>query len=258
MSLLKPMIVVIEDDAKMRRLLRQALREGGFDVREAESGRAGLLAAATRKPDLIMLDLGLPDVDGTEILRQVRQWWEARPVLVLSGRVAESDKVAALEAGADDFIPKPFGLPELVARVRAALRRSARRAHPDDAAPFRAHGIEVDLVRRSVSRSGRAVDLTPNEFRILSVLVGNAGLPVPIERLALELWGPGAPEHNRSYLRSYVATLRRKLERDPARPVLILTEGGIGYRLMPEPDDAAPPADINAAATDIDTRSPAH
>jgi two-component system KDP operon response regulator KdpE len=235
MSRVKPVVVVIEDDAKLRRLLRNTLQEAGFDVREADCGRIGLVVAAAKKPDLILLDLGLPDLDGVEIIRQLRQWWSSRPLIILSGRDAEAAKVAALELGADDYITKPFGLPELLARVRAALRRAARQASPDAAAAFQSGRLRVDLVQREVARDGQPVALTPNEYRVLAILVKHAGLLVSTDKLVQELWGPDAAPNRRHYLRGYLAALRQKLEENPARPVLLLTEAGVGYRLaLPE------------------------
>jgi two-component system KDP operon response regulator KdpE len=229
MSALKP--VVIEDDAKLRRLLRNTLQDAGMDVREADCGRIGLVVAAAKKPDLILLDLGLPDLDGVEVIRQLRQWWSARPLIILSGREAESAKVAALELGADDYITKPFGIAELLARVRAALRRASRQADPEAAAAFRNGRVCVDLLRREVTRDGQAVVLTPNEYRVLAILVKHAGLLVGTDKLVHELWGPTAAPNRRHYLRGYLAALRHKLEEDPARPALLLTEAGLGYRL---------------------------
>jgi two-component system KDP operon response regulator KdpE len=250
MAKVKPVIVVIEDQAKLRRLLRNTLQDAGFNVREAATGRAGLVVAATRKPDLIILDLGLPDIDGSDVIRKLREWWATRPIIILSGRQSEADKIAALELGADDFVSKPFGLPEFLARVRAALRRASRHLHADQTVAFQANGIAVDTLRRHVTRDGTAVRLTPNEFRVLATLVKNAGLLVTTEVLVNELWGPSCPPNNRNYLRTYVAALRRKLEIDPARPQLILTEPGVGYRIAfdadaqdtdPIGDGAAPP-----------------
>ncbi len=231
MSRLRPVVVVIEDDAKLRRLLRASLQDAGMEVREAESGRLGLDLAAAKMPDLILLDLGLPDIDGVEIIRQLRQWWSGRPLIILSGRDAETAKVAALELGADDYVTKPFGLPELLARVRAALRRTARLAGNSQASSFRARGIAVDLLRREVTRDGEPVALTPNEYRILAVLVKHAGLLVTTEALVKEIWGPDATPNRRHYLRGYLLALRQKLEDRPAQPALLLTEAGVGYRL---------------------------
>jgi len=249
MSKVKPVVVVIEDNAKLRRLLRTSLQEAGFDVREADSGRTGLMVAATGKPDLIILDLGLPDIDGSEVIRQLREWWHARPVIILSGRDSEAARVAALELGADDYITKPFGLPELLARVRAALRRASRHSNPDHTAPFLAYGISVDTLRREVSRDGQAVALTPNEFRVLAILVKNAGLLVSTDKLVNELWGPTSAPGKRNYLRSYMVSLRQKLEKNPARPVLLLTEAGVGYRIALDRREPA------AASNESDDRS---
>jgi two-component system KDP operon response regulator KdpE len=236
MSRVRPVIVVIEDDSKLLRLLRGALQHAGYEVRHAASGRAGLSIAASGKPDLIIVDLGLPDMDGAQIIGTMREWWAARPIIVLSGRGAESAKVAALEAGADDYVTKPFGMPELLARVRAALRRVAHRADANgaDPSPMMAHGISVDLLRREVQKDGSAVPLTPNEFRVLATLAKGAGLLVTNDKLVNELWGPTAPANSRSYLRSYISALRQKLERDPLRPALLQTEAGVGYRLIVE------------------------
>lgn len=235
MSAVKPVVVVIEDDAKLRRLLRHTLQEAGYDVREADCGRIGLVVAAAKKPDLILLDLGLPDVDGVQIIGQLRQWWSSRPLIILSGRDDEAAKVAALELGADDYITKPFGLPELLARVRAALRRASRQADPEAGAAFRSGSLCVDLLRREVSRNGVPVELTPNEYRVLAILVKHAGLLVSTDKLVHELWGPDAAPNRRHYLRGYLAALRQKLEVDPARPALLLTQAGVGYRLaLPE------------------------
>jgi len=231
MAQVKPVVVLIEDDAKLRRLLRNSLQDEGFDVREAESGGTGLLVAATKKPDLILLDLGLPDIDGSEVIKKIRQWWSARPVIVLSGRESEAAKVAALELGADDYITKPFGLPELMARVRAALRRATRHTQATPTEAFRSHGVSIDTLHRQVVRNGVTVALTPNEFRVLAILVKNAGLLVTTQKLLDELWGPDCPPNNRNYLRAYMSSLRRKLEENPAKPVLLLTEAGVGYRL---------------------------
>jgi two-component system KDP operon response regulator KdpE len=242
MSKVRPVVVIVEDDAKLRRLLRGSLQEAGFDVREADGGRAGLEVAAARKPDLIILDLGLPDLDGLEVLRTLRQWWRARPLIVLSGREEQEQKVAALEQGADDYVTKPFSSSELLARVRAALRRASRHADPDPSAAFRCRGVSVDLLRREVTRNGQPVELTPNEFRVLALLVKNAGLLVATQTLIRELWGPGAQPNRRQYLRGYLSSLRQKLEENPARPALLLTEAGVGYRLALGETDGADPA----------------
>ena len=238
MRKLKPIVVVIEDDLKLRRLLRNSLTLAGMDVREADTGRGGLVVAATRRADLVILDLGLPDVDGSEVIKKIREWWNSKPIIVLSGRDSEVTKVAALELGADDYITKPFGMPELMARVRAALRRSARQADPHESGPFESHGVTVDMLSRQVIRDGRAVALTPIEFRLLSALARNAGLLVTTQQLVNELWGPTSPPHNRHYLRTYLSALRHKLEVNPAQPRLLLTEPGVGYRLAVDPEAA--------------------
>ena len=229
---LKPVVVVIEDDDKLRRLLRGTFREAGFDVRDASSGRLGLLLAASRKPDLIILDLGLPDIDGAEVIAKLRQWWQFKPIIILSGRGAEAEKVAALELGADDYVEKPFSVAELLARARVALRRSTRPVDPHRMAAFQSHGVSFDAERREVKRHGIVVDLTPNEYRVLAMLVKSAGLLVSANSLVTALWGPNSPAHHRNYLRTYIATLRQKLEDLPAQPKLLITEPGVGYRIM--------------------------
>jgi two-component system KDP operon response regulator KdpE len=232
MSAVRPIVLVIEDDSKLRRLLRGTLQQSGLDAREADCGRAGLELAKARTPDLILLDLGLPDVDGIELIRQLRQWWSTRPLIVLSGSDNEPAKIAALESGADDYVTKPFGMPELLARVRAALRRASRSNQA--AGEIRARGVAIDLLAREVRRDGSPVELTLNEFRVLALLAKNAGMLVSFEKLVDEIWGPERSANCRHYLRAYVSSLRRKLEPDPARPALILTEAGVGYRLSDE------------------------
>jgi len=248
MSKVKPVVVVIEDDAKLRRLLRISLQDSGFDVREADCGRTGLIVAATRKPDLIILDPGLPDADGAEIIKTLRNWWSTRPVIILSGHDSEAAKVAALELGADDYVTKPFGMPELLARMRAALRRASRHADPDQTAAFCSHGISIDILRREVTRNGIPVALTPNEFRVLATLVKSAGMLVTTNKLVNELWGPNCPPNKRPYLRTYMASLRQKLEQNPAKPMLLLTEAGVGYRIAIDPKDRGGPDSEPAAA----------
>jgi two-component system KDP operon response regulator KdpE len=230
MAQVKPVIVVIEDSVKMLRLLRTSLQDAGYEVRGAASGGAGLLTAASRKPDLVILDLGLPDLDGAEIIRKLREWWDSRPIIVLSGRDSEDAKVAALELGADDYVTKPFGMPELLARVHAALRRTARLAHADEQT-LTSYGVSIDILHREVTREGERITLTPNEFRVLAALAQNAGLLVTTDQLVREIWGPDAPANRRNYLRSYIAALRQKLEADPLKPELLQTEAGVGYRL---------------------------
>lgn len=224
-----PVIIVIEDEPQIRRFVRTALEAEGCHVVEAETAQRGLLDSGTRKPDLLVVDLGLPDRDGTELIRDVRNW-SGVPILVLSARSDEQDKVDALDAGADDYLTKPFGVPELLARVRALLRRAARTAANE--APVHTFGdVSIDLTRREVSKAGTPVHLTPIEYRLLTQLLTHAGRVVTHRQLLCEVWGPSHSEHNH-YLRVYMAGLRRKLESDPNRPAHIRTETGVGYRLV--------------------------
>jgi len=227
-----PVIVVIEDDPQIRRFVRTGLTAHGFEVHEAATASAGLTAAGNRKADVVILDLGLPDMDGVEVVKRLRAW-TALPVIVLSARVTETDKIEALDAGADDYLTKPFSLGELLARIRVALRHSNLGAphHPDGV--FTLPGLEVDLARRRVQVGEQEVHLTPIEYRLLSVLVRNAGKVLTHRQLLKEVWGPAHVEHHH-YLRIYMANLRHKLEADPARPRFLLTETGVGYRLAPE------------------------
>jgi two-component system, OmpR family, KDP operon response regulator KdpE len=231
MSEPKPAIVAVEDDPQIRRFLRTGLQSHGFEIHEAETGAMGIAEAANRKPDLVILDLGLPDMDGVEVVRKIREW-SAMPVIVLSARAMETDKVAALDAGADDYLTKPFGLGELLARIRVALRH-ARRGAQDKDGPYAVAGLKVDLAHRRVAVDGREVHLTPIEYRLLSVLVKHAGKVLTHRQLLTEVWGPGHVERNH-YLRIYMGNLRQKLEADPARPRFLLTEAGVGYRLAAE------------------------
>ncbi len=227
-----PTILLIEDEPPMRRFLRTALEGDGFHLVEAESGREGLRQAAGRKPDVILLDLGLPDLDGLEVTRRLREW-STVPVIVISARGQEADKVAALDAGADDYLTKPFGVDELMARIRVALRHQSR--VPGQPEPvFESHGVRVDLGDRRVTRNGQEVRLTPTEYRLLAAMVRHAGKVLTHRQLLKEVWGQGG-EAQSHYLRVYVNQLRQKLERDPARPDLIRTELGVGYRLIGEP-----------------------
>nr|WP_249743256.1 two-component system response regulator KdpE [Citrobacter braakii] len=209
--------------------MRTALEADGLRVYEAETLQRGLLEAATRKPDLIILDLGLPDGDGIDFIRDLRQW-SAIPVIVLSARSEESDKIAALDAGADDYLSKPFGIGELQARLRVALRRHASGASPEPVVHF--SNVKVDIAARLVHRGDEEIHLTPIEFRLLAVLLNNAGKVLTQRQLLNQVWGPNAVEHSH-YLRIYMGHLRQKLELDPARPRHFLTETGIGYRFMP-------------------------
>ncbi|POT58161.1 two-component system response regulator KdpE [Citrobacter amalonaticus] len=222
-------VLIVEDEQAIRRFLRSALEGDGLRVYEAETLSRGLLEAATRKPDLIILDLGLPDGDGIDFIRDLRQW-SAIPVIVLSARSEESDKIAALDAGADDYLSKPFGIGELQARLRVALRRHASGPSPEPVVQF--SSVKVDFAAHLVWRGEEEIHLTPIEFRLLGVLLNNAGKVLTQRQLLNQVWGPNAVEHSH-YLRIYMGHLRQKLEQDPARPRHFITETGIGYRFMP-------------------------
>ncbi|WP_419963001.1 two-component system response regulator KdpE [Pantoea vagans] len=221
-------VLIIEDEKEIRRFVRLALENEDLKVFDADTLQRGLIEAATRKPDLVILDLGLPDGDGTDFIRDLRQW-SAIPVIVLSARSDEQDKIAALDAGADDYLTKPFGIGELLARVRVALRR-----HGGQQPEARIHfaDVSVDFAARRVQRGGSEIHLTPIEFRLLSILLNNAGKVLTQRQLLSQVWGPNAVEHSH-YLRIYMGHLRQKLEANPTQPAHLLTETGIGYRFMP-------------------------
>ena len=224
-----PTILIIEDEPPLRRFLRVTLGTQDYRVIEATTGAEGLKLAATSQPDLIILDLGLPDTDGVEIAKRLREW-SAVPIIVVSARGKEQDKVVALDAGADDYLTKPFGVGELLARVRVALRRQ-NIANAETGDPtFEVGPIKVDLSRHEVTVSGQAVHLTPNEFKLLTVLVKNSGKVLTHKQLLKEVWGPDSADQSH-YLRVYMNQLRQKLEADAARPRYLLTEPGVGYRL---------------------------
>jgi two-component system KDP operon response regulator KdpE len=226
-----PCAIVIEDEPQIRRFVRGALQTEGWQVHEATTLREGLAAAGTRQPDLLVLDLGLPDGDGVTLIRDVRGW-SSVPIIVLSARADESDKISALDAGADDYLTKPFGTGELLARVRANLRRPRAAAGGEEAqALFRFGDIEVDRAARLVRRASAEVHLTPIEYRLLAVLIANAGRVLTQRQLLREVWGPAQSDQSH-YLRIYMGHLRHKLEADPAQPRHLLTETGVGYRLM--------------------------
>jgi two-component system KDP operon response regulator KdpE len=225
-----PVAVIVEDDPQIRRFVRGALEGEGWAVHEAETVKQGTVEAGTRKPDLLVLDLGLPDGDGVDLIRDVRAW-SAVPIIVLSARADEHDKIEALDAGADDYLTKSFGVGELLARVRANLRRPRPSGEGDDASVFKFGDVEVDRGARIVRRAGDEVHLTPIEYRLLSVLIANAGRVMTHRQLLREVWGPSHVEQSH-YARIYMGHLRGKLEADPARPKHLLTETAVGYRLV--------------------------
>ena len=222
--------LIVEDEAQIRRFVRMALEGEGWQVHVAESLKRGVIEAGSRSPDLIVLDLGLPDGDGMALIREVRAWSQVA-IIVLSARVDEAGKIAALDAGADDYLTKPFGVGELLARVRAALRRG-HRGIAESASGVRFGAVEVDLQKRLVARDGQPVHLTPTEYKLLAVLLANLGRVVTAPQLLREVWGP-SHAGNGHYVRIYMGHLRRKLEADPAQPRHLLTETAVGYRLQP-------------------------
>ena len=224
---MKPRALVIDDEVQIRRLLRVALEGAGYEVHEADAGQPGLQAVALTRPEVILLDLGLPDLDGLTVLKRLREW-STTPVVVLTVRDAESDKVAALDAGADDYVTKPFSTVELLARLRAAQRRAQPR---EESSIFRHGDLEVDVVAHNAKRAGNEVKLSATEWALLALLIRHAGRVLTHRQILREVWGPKAEEH-RQYLRVYFTHLRKKIERDPAHPALIRTEPGIGYRLI--------------------------
>ncbi|MCX6046693.1 MAG: response regulator [Chloroflexi bacterium] len=225
-------ILVIEDEAPIRRFLRASLPSHGYRLEEADTGENGLRQAAMHKPDLVILDLGLPDIDGLEVTKRLREWMST-PIIVLSARGREDDKIAALDAGADDYLTKPFGMGELLARLRVALRRTIRLPGETADPVFRVGDLRVDLLRRQVWVGDAEVHLTPIEYKLLTTLVQHAGKVLLHRHLLSEVWGPDYMQENH-YLRVYMGLLRHKLEIDPARPRYLRTEPGVGYRLAAE------------------------
>jgi two-component system KDP operon response regulator KdpE len=221
-------VLIVEDESQIRRFIRTALEGDGCTVREAASGAAALALAAENNPELVILDLGLPDRDGVEVIRDLRAWSHV-PVIILSARAAEDGKIEALDAGADDYLTKPFAVGELLARARALLRR----ARGSEAPLVRFGDIDIDFSLRTITRAGEPLHLTPTEYRLLAVLVANAGRVLTHRYLLKHVWGPDCVESNH-YLRIYVASLRRKIESDVAQPQHILTEAGVGYRFANE------------------------
>lgn len=223
-------ILVIDDEAPIRRFLRASLDPKEYELLEAEDGQGGLRLAATRNPEVVLLDLGLPDMDGVEVARSLREW-SRTPIIVLSARGQEQDKIAALDAGADDYLTKPFGVGELMARIRVALRHAAKDVPPEPV--VEAHGLRIDLAARQVFRDGAEAHLTPNEYKLLAVLARHAGRVVTHRQLLSEVWGEAYVDESH-YLRVYMGQLRNKLEADPANPKVLTTESGVGYRLRLE------------------------
>ena len=223
-------IVLIEDEKQIRRFLKMTLEAEGLRVHEAETGKQGLDEVRAHQPDMIILDLGLPDMDGIEVIRQLRSWTRL-PILVLSARSEEAQKVNALDAGADDYLTKPFGAPELMARIRAHLRKREHGGSVAMESVFHFGEVTIDFLHRRVTRQDQVVHLTPIEYRLLTTLVRNAGKVLTHTQLLREVWGPGHAERSH-YLRIYMGHLRQKLESDPARPSHIFTETGVGYRLV--------------------------
>jgi two-component system, OmpR family, KDP operon response regulator KdpE len=221
----KPTVLIIDDEVQIRRLLRVALEAENYQVREAENGQQGLVAIANHKPSIVLLDLGLPDMDGLELLKRLREWSET-PVIVLTVRDDENEKVTALDAGADDYVTKPFGTPELLARLRATQRKTRPE---EEVSVFKLGDLVVDLTARVVTCAGREIKLTATEYALLRLFVRHPGRVLTHRYILREVWGPKSEEH-RQYLRVYVTHLRQKIEADPTTPDLIKTEPGIGYR----------------------------
>jgi two-component system KDP operon response regulator KdpE len=227
-------IILIEDEVQIQRFVHAALEDAGFTVHSTPSGKQGVIDTGTRKPDAIILDLGLPDMDGIDVIRQIRSWSNV-PMIVLSARTQEAQKVSALDAGADDYLTKPFGTAELLARIRAQLRRHSQAGNAAQESVFTMGDIRVDLVNRQVHRGDALVSLTPIEFRLLATLIRYAGRVVTQRQLLKEVWGPSHIESGH-YVRIYMGHLRHKLEADPTQPRYLLTETGVGYRLLAEAD----------------------
>jgi two-component system KDP operon response regulator KdpE len=237
MSDARVQVLVVDDEPQIRKFLRLGLEDSGFAVLEAGNAEAALRAAVAARPELVVLDLGLPDREGFEVLERLREWSRV-PVIVLSVRSRENEKVRAFDLGADDYVVKPFGMPELLARVRAALRRRIESEAPEPV--FRVGALEVDLVRRVVRVSGAQVRLSPKQYRLLQILVTNAGKVVTHRQLLNDIWG-AAHRDDVQYLRVFVRKLRSRIEADPARPAYLLTELGVGYRLRTPDQLDGPP-----------------
>ena len=225
----KESILLIEDEPQMRRFLRVTLQAHGYQLIESPTGKDGLIQVATRNPDVVLLDLGLPDIDGLEVTKRLREWSQV-PIIVISAREQEEDKVKALDAGADDYLTKPFGAGELLARIRVSLRHMAMQHTGNEEPVFVLDNLKVDLAKRQVLLDGREVHLTPIEYRLLAILIKHAGKVITHTHLLKEVWGT-AYAGQTHYLRIYMAQLRHKLEADPARPRFFINEPGVGYRL---------------------------
>jgi two-component system, OmpR family, KDP operon response regulator KdpE len=228
-------ILLIEDERQMRRFLRVTLQSEKYGVLEAESGADGLSQTATRNPDIVLLDLGLPDMDGLEVIEKLREW-SAVPIIVISAREQEGDKIKALDRGADDYLTKPFGAGELLARIRVALRHAASKSQDQGEAVFVADELRIDFLKRQVFCDDREVHLTPIEYRLLAILVKNAGRVMTHRQILKEVWGPPYVEQTH-YLRVFMNQLRKKIEADSTRPRFLLNEPGIGYRFKADLDE---------------------
>lgn len=233
-----PLVLVVEDEPQMRRFIRASLSSHGYRLAEAERATEAVALTTSHNPDLILLDLGLPDGDGIDLTRELRAWCKI-PIIVISARGREEDKVAALDAGADDYLTKPFGVNELLARMRVALRHA--QAEHGSTAPrvLEFEALRVDLVRREVTLSGKEVHLTPIEYKLLVLLAQNAGKVLTHRQILKDVWGPSYASQTH-YVRVHMAELRKKIETDPARPKLLVTEPGVGYRLRDRPAEEAP------------------
>jgi len=232
--MLKPKVLIIDDEIAIRRFLKASLPPSDFELIEAGTANEGIQLITRERPDVVLLDLGLPDMDGLEVTRNLREWTKV-PIVVLSARGQETDKVAAPDAGADDYLTKPFGIGELLARIRVALRHAQTSTGPSEPI-FITGPLKVDLLGRHVFVRGEEIKLTPNEYKLLTLLVKHAGLVLTHKQLLHEVWGP-LYDTETQYLRVYMAQLRHKIEREPANPQLLITEPGVGYRLRVEPEE---------------------